>query len=84
MPGAGKRGDQPAREVLLEFEQVGGFVKVTAIDPETGVEAAITGPAGAPEAALGDAARRRLDYVLGRRRKPAQVKAKPSKGGILA
>jgi 2-keto-3-deoxy-L-rhamnonate aldolase RhmA len=84
MPGPDKRQAADAREVLLQFEQVGGFVKVTAIDPLTGVEAAIIGPAGAPEAALGDAARRRLDYVLGRRRKPARVKPRADKDGILA
>ena len=85
MPGAGKgRGEAASgREVLLQFQQVGAFVKVTAIDPDSGVEAAITGPAGAPEAVLADAARRRLDYVLNRRDKAAQVKTKPDKGGIL-
>jgi hypothetical protein len=50
-------------EILVEFVIQGNIAKVTAIDPTTGLEAAITGPAGAPRAALVEAAKRKLDYL---------------------
>jgi hypothetical protein len=49
--------------VYVEFTVLGNTVKATAIDPVTGLEASIVGPAGAPQAALADAARRKLDYL---------------------
>jgi hypothetical protein len=51
------------REIYLEFQIHGAFVKVTAIDPTTGLEAFITGPANAPRVTLEAAALRKLDYV---------------------
>jgi hypothetical protein len=50
-------------EILVEFVIQGNFAKVTAIDPATGLEAAITGPANAPRMALVEAAKRKLDYL---------------------
>ena len=41
----------------------GAFVKVTAIDPETGLEASIVGPSNASQAMLAEQARRKLEYV---------------------
>jgi len=55
------------REILFEFVAQGGTIKATAIDPATGIEASILGPASAPRATLSEAARRKLDYVLKRR-----------------
>lgn len=52
------------RETLFEFTRVGGAVKVTAVDPETGIEATIVGDPAAGEAALKRLARQKLDYVL--------------------
>ena len=52
------------REVLFEILTVGAYAKVSAIDPETGTEVCITGPASADEATLRAAALRKLDYVL--------------------
>jgi hypothetical protein len=52
------------REILVEFVMQGSVVKATAIDPVTGVEASIVGPANAGQIALAEAARRKLDYVL--------------------
>lgn len=52
------------REVFVEFVMVGNTVKATAIDPETGIEASILGPANAPRSTLAEAARRKLDYVI--------------------
>ena len=51
------------REILVEFVMRGNVVKVTAVDPVSGLEASIVGPANAPQAALADAARRKLDYL---------------------
>jgi hypothetical protein len=56
MPGGG-------REVLLEFQVQGAFVKVTAIDPLSGVEATIMGPVTAPRSTLETAAMRKLDFL---------------------
>ncbi|HEV2650841.1 MAG TPA: hypothetical protein VGU69_06270 [Rhizomicrobium sp.] len=52
------------REVYVEFIIQGNFVKATAIDPVTGTEASIMGPAGAPRHTLSDAAIRKLKYVM--------------------
>jgi hypothetical protein len=54
-------------EVIIEFYQVGAFVKVSAVDAATLTEVSIVGPPGAGEEALKRAALRKLDYVLGRR-----------------
>jgi hypothetical protein len=51
-------------EILVEFIVQGSYVKVTAIDPASGTEASIVGPASAPQAALKSAVLRKLDYVL--------------------
>ena len=52
------------REVILEFSQIGGFVKVTAMDTETMTEISVQGPANAGEEVLKRNAMRRLEYVL--------------------
>ncbi len=57
------------REVLLEFQQIGNSVKVTAVDPETLVEVTIVGPPTASEEALTRAAVKKLEYVLEKRKK---------------
>ena len=51
-------------EVYVEFVVQGHFVKVTAIDSQTGVEASVVGPASASRASLSDVAVRKLRYVL--------------------
>ena len=53
----------PGKEIYVEFIVMGNTVKVTAIDSESGLEASVIGPAGAPRAALADAARRKLEYM---------------------
>ncbi len=57
-----------AKEIFVEFIQMGNSVKATAIDPDTGLEASIVGPANAPRSTLAEAARRKLEYV--QRKKP--------------
>lgn len=54
----------PGQEIYVEFVVVGNAVKATAIDPVSGVEASIVGPANAPQAVLAENARRKLEYVL--------------------
>jgi hypothetical protein len=55
---------EKGREILIEFVVQGAVVKATAIDPVSGAEASIVGPANAGQAALAQAARRKLDYVM--------------------
>jgi hypothetical protein len=52
-----------AKEIFVEFVILGNSVKATAIDPESGLEASVVGPAGAPRAAMAQAARNKLNYV---------------------
>ncbi|MES2254681.1 MAG: hypothetical protein V4559_06525 [Pseudomonadota bacterium] len=51
-------------EILLEFVVQGNVVKATAIHAATGVEACIVGPANAGRDILGQAAVRKLKYVM--------------------
>lgn len=53
-----------AREVLFEFRRVGAFIKVSAIDAETGIEVSIVGNPAAGEVMLKRTALRKLEYVL--------------------
>lgn len=53
-------------EVLFEFRWVGRCVRVAAIDPVSGTEVTVSGPAGCDEAALERVAMRKLAYVLAR------------------
>ncbi len=51
-------------EFIVEFHQLGGQVRVAAIDPETGKEAVIVGALGASQEELAQLAIRKLKYVL--------------------
>lgn len=51
------------KEIFIEFVILGNTVKATAIDPETGLEASVVGPASAPQSVMAEAARRKLDYL---------------------
>ena len=57
----------PEREIIFEFIQLGGSVKVTAVDAATGIEATIVGDPAAGETALKQLAQRKLDYVMAKR-----------------
>ena len=52
------------REIYVEFVILGNSVKATAIDPVSGREASVIGPANAQQSVMADAARRKLEYVL--------------------
>jgi hypothetical protein len=55
-------------EVIFEFVRIGNAVKVTAVDVESGIEAVIVGDPAAGEPALKRLAKRKLDYVMAKRR----------------
>ncbi|MBS0274528.1 MAG: hypothetical protein JSR55_09010 [Proteobacteria bacterium] len=54
-------------EVYVEFIVQGAFIKATAIDSKTGMEASIIGPVTASRADLSAAALRKLEYILKKR-----------------
>lgn len=53
-----------ARDVLFEMRRVGAYVKVSALDAETGTEVSIVGNPAAGEVMLRRTALRKLEYVL--------------------
>ena len=55
------------REVIIEFQQIGNAVKVTAIDPVSLVEVSIMGPPSAGEETLKRNAVNKLNYVLSKK-----------------
>jgi hypothetical protein len=59
-----RRGD-----IIIEFYQVGAFVKVTAVDTATYTEVSMVGDPKRGEEALKHAAVRKLEYVLKRDRR---------------
>jgi hypothetical protein len=71
-------------EVYFEFQQIGGYVKVTAIDPLTMVEVSVTGAASASQHSLKQLALRRLEYVLAKRKAQGGGGAPGGAGGGLA
>ncbi len=55
------------REVLVEFQQIGNAVKVTAMDTKSMVEVSIMGPATAGEGILKRNVINNLNYVLSKK-----------------
>jgi hypothetical protein len=51
------------REIYVEFVILGNSLKATAIDPETGLEATVIGPANAAQSTMAQAARRKLEFM---------------------
>ncbi len=56
----------PLDYVIFEFQRVGAFVKVSAVDPRTLTEVSIVGSPRAGEETLKRPALRKLGYVLGK------------------
>ena len=54
-------------EVLFEYIRQGALVKVTALEPETGVEAVVVVPAGLSEKEMQTRAMQKLLYILKKR-----------------
>ncbi len=72
-PDKGRRVGKDAApgEIYFEFVTQGAYVKVTAIDAATGVEASIVGAAGAGQATLERNALAKLRYVMAKRKAPS-------------
>ncbi|HZD26403.1 MAG TPA: hypothetical protein VE631_09105 [Alphaproteobacteria bacterium] len=75
-----RRSEGGGGEYLLEFLPAGQAVKVSAIDPVSGIEVSIVGPASAGEAALGRAAVNKLKYVLRKRAGETAAAPAPRRG----
>ena len=73
-----RRGD-----VIIEFHQVGGYVKVSAVDTATYTEVSIVGDPTRSEDALKRAAIRKLEYILERDRKVGGAPRDGRTGGKL-
>ena len=50
-------------DVYFEFTYQGAFVKVAAIDADTGLEVSIVGPISAPQSELEKLALKKLEFV---------------------
>ncbi len=55
---------------LIEYTRIGAQVKVTACDPDTGIEASVIVPANATQKEMADLAIRKLHYVLAKKNNP--------------
>ncbi len=62
-----KPEDVYLREILFEFHQVGKSVRVTAIDPRTGIEVVMVGAPKYGQEALKRLATRKLRYVIAKK-----------------
>ena len=69
----------PMEEVIVELRQHGAFVRATAVDAYTGVEATIVGSSSSPTHVLKQAAARKLQYVLEKRK----GMARPERGLLI-
>lgn len=56
------------KEYLIEFNRIGAYVKVSAIDPITNTEVSVVGDARASDIELKRVAVRKLEYVLEKER----------------
>lgn len=63
----------------IEMKTYGNYVRVTAIDPTTGIEVYVVGPKNAGQTALSRAAKRKLEYVLTKRKS----QQKQNQNGII-
>ena len=57
----------PDEDYLIEFHQVGSYVKVSIMDPVSLTEVSMVAPATMPQGQMAQAAIRKLKYVIGRR-----------------
>ena len=63
-----KPEDIRLREVLFEFKQVGNVLRITSIDPITGIEAITVGDPAVDRRTLENIATRKLKYVIAKYR----------------
>lgn len=57
-------GKEENGSYIIESTRVGAQVKVTACDPETGLEATVMGPASASQRDMATLAVRKLQYLM--------------------
>jgi hypothetical protein len=55
-------GRRTSEDCIIEVTQIGASLKVSAIDPESGLEVSVSGPAGSGMEALTQLAMRKLAY----------------------
>jgi hypothetical protein len=67
-PGACGMKKRLFSEAIVEFRPAGRYVKVTAMDPDSLVEAVVVGAASASREELKELALNKLDWLLERRR----------------
>lgn len=85
MNGPGANSTRGEGRYILEFIPIGGSVKVTAVDPHSGLEVSVVGAASAGERALGELAVRKLEFMLKKRAgKPPGGGTGSAGPGILA
>ncbi len=66
------------REALLEYTEVGGYLKVTAMDPDTLTEVSVVGPPVGSKELLTRTVLDKLDYVLAKEQETkARARATP-------
>ncbi|PHQ69178.1 MAG: hypothetical protein COB93_08730 [Sneathiella sp.] len=71
--------DEKTGEYIIEFQQHGGSVKVSAIDPLTMTEVSIVGPSSAGQEELKRTALQKLLYVMNKKEgQHAAEKSQPS------
>jgi hypothetical protein len=61
-----KKSKDEMKQYLIEMIQQGRYVKVTAIDPDTGIEVVMVGDASQPQQLLKKLAVQKLEFVLKR------------------
>jgi len=70
-------------EIYLEFQSLGASQKVSAIDPVTGIEVAVTGPANTPRDKITQIAVQKLQRRLEREASDNALNEVPQKGILL-
>ena len=66
--------DVGLREVYFELSKVGNVIRVCAIDPHTNVEVVMVGSPRYDQPTLQRMARRKLAYVINRKRKAGEIR----------
>lgn len=59
------------KSYLIEYTRIGAQVKVTACDPDTGIEASVVVPATATQKEMSDLAVCKLQYVMNKKDSPS-------------
>tara|TARA_R110002072_G_scaffold144106_2_gene290173 strand:- start:638 stop:901 length:264 start_codon:yes stop_codon:yes gene_type:complete len=82
--GVATQDDVYLPEVLFEFQPKGRYVRVTAIDPRTGIEVVSICDARYSQSMVKNLAIRKLKYVLRKRRAQILGTGRPGRTDLLA